>query len=1040
MPVVSGEGTTAKRPFTRTKAESPRCDKCFPENSPGRPFVGTKAELPCCSKCFPTSRPEPGVSVPTPMTECSKTTPAPQVPYPAELRSPGVSPRKQTGVGSGERQHRSDLNPKLAAGLLKARLADQQDKPDPVSDDSESDDDPCPPLLQRTHNSELSDSSDDDSNEGRRPVARRRNKKRLLDAAVRDEEILSSKYLPSDAKEFLPCPLVGPDDTFNPPSTLVSNLKKVAQMEVEAPLHPNVRFGTDANSAGFNTEVLRQNDYDLEKVIAANPGTTLDFGSEFRPVEQLEMILGHHPNFNEFKEIVSNGMPYRMSRELSEEDRLKELKAVLKRGNHKSAQQNEAEAKRLLTKDVVHGFSLPILPEAVLKVKDAQAQPLGIVSQATINEKGERTNKDRLTQDLSISIEVEAASINARVNMEEYPDMFYGWCLLRLLHFIHALRFMFPNQRILIAKYDYSDAYRRICHSAKAAAQSIAVLAGIAYVALRLTFGGSPNPPTWCGFSEMVTDLSNELLMCEDWCPSDLRSPAQPITPAPKVLPDDVPFGKAEEAAVVVPTTTTSKTDGFIDDLVNVTLDTPRNRERAPHAVPLAMHCTSRPHAGNKEPIMRRSILSIIKLLAEGTHAEIQVVLGWLLDTRRFLISLPDDKFEAWLGQLIETVARGWITFSDLETLVGRLNHAATIIPLSRHFLNRIRDRQKKGLHQNQRVTLSKHELLDLELWMAFLSLAHKGISINQVIMRQPNFLMWSDSCPYGVGGYNLAGRGWRIMIPEASPLFGESSINNWLEFLGTLINVWLVCLDDPMGSRCLLALGDSTTAIGWVWRSGRVDHSSVCFEVIQETARKLASLLIDSSHVLATQHLQGTLNIVADLLSFTQTRDKFNPIAFDDPPEDVLTQRFHSYLPSQIPSNFVISHLPNEILSWVTQQMVLLESSLIQSRKKATKMTTEPGVAGRAFVPKPEWVMTPSSLLYPETNPNWLPGPFSHSIATLRSMNQVDLAGNVASRWSAARCAVPQAVWLRRSGIIYNQAPSTSRAARSCIPKSSPS
>ena len=194
--------------------------------------------------------------------------------------------------------------------------------------------------------------------------------------------------------------------------------------------------------------------------------------------------------------------------------------------------------------------------------------------------------------------------------------------------------------------------------------------------------------------------------MCDDWNPSDLRSPAQPVTPDPKVLQADVPFGKADQAAVVVPTTTTSKTNGFIDNLINVALNTSRNRERAPHAVPLVMHCTSRPHAGDNEPIMRRSILSIIKLLAEGTHAEVQVVLGWLLDTRRFLISLPDDKFEAWLGQLIETVARGWITFSDLETLVGRLNHAATIIPLSRHFLNRIRNRQKKRLHQNQRVTL----------------------------------------------------------------------------------------------------------------------------------------------------------------------------------------------------------------------------------------------------------------------------------------------------------------------------------------------
>jgi hypothetical protein len=58
-----------------------------------------------------------------------------------------------------------------------------------------------------------------------------------------------------------------------------------------------------------------------------------------------------------------------------------------------------------------------------------------------------------------------------------------------------------------------------IAHSASAAVQSVIVVAGIAYIELRLTFEGSPNPPTWCAFSEMVTDLSNEIPLCDDWDP-----------------------------------------------------------------------------------------------------------------------------------------------------------------------------------------------------------------------------------------------------------------------------------------------------------------------------------------------------------------------------------------------------------------------------------------------------------------------------------------------------------------------------------------
>jgi hypothetical protein len=47
------------------------------------------------------------------------------------------------------------------------------------------------------------------------------------------------------------------------------------------------------------------------------------------------------------------------------------------------------------------------------------------------------------------------------------------------------------------------------------------------------------------------------------------------------------------------------QTDSFINDLIRVFLDTPKNRKREPHAVPLAIHITSRPHMGPAKPITR---------------------------------------------------------------------------------------------------------------------------------------------------------------------------------------------------------------------------------------------------------------------------------------------------------------------------------------------------------------------------------------------------------------------------------------------------
>ena len=98
--------------------------------------------------------------------------------------------------------------------------------------------------------------------------------------------------------------------------------------------------------------------------------------------------------------------------------------------------------------------------------------------------------------------------------MSAYTEMIYGWCLPRILHYIVAVRAAHLTKAIFACKYDYSDAYRRVAHSATAAAQTISIHDGRGYLSLRLTFGGCPNPPTFCMFSEVATDLANELSQC----------------------------------------------------------------------------------------------------------------------------------------------------------------------------------------------------------------------------------------------------------------------------------------------------------------------------------------------------------------------------------------------------------------------------------------------------------------------------------------------------------------------------------------------
>jgi hypothetical protein len=306
-------------------------------------------------------------------------------------------------------------------------------------------------------------------------------------------------------------------------------------------------------------------------------------------------------------------------------------------------------------------------------------QPAGLALQFTLLEDGSRVPKRRHTQDSSFALTFPKASVNERIDMDAYPKMIYGWCLSHIVHFIVALRLRHPTKKIFIAKYDYLDAYRRIAQSASAAAQAIIVVAGIAYIALWL---GSPNPPTWCTFSEMVTYLSNEIPLCHDWDPDTLRSPAQPVTPEPVKLPEDQPMSLAQPMAVVVPTAVTGRTGSFINDLIRIFLDTPTNRDREPHAVSSAIHVTSRPHLGPDEPVTQWGLLSDPKLMAEGTPADIQIVLGWALNTRNLTILLPFDKFEAWSAGLDAIILPGKTPLAslnpqwDASTMLGTSSHS----------------------------------------------------------------------------------------------------------------------------------------------------------------------------------------------------------------------------------------------------------------------------------------------------------------------------------------------------------------------------
>jgi hypothetical protein len=253
--------------------------------------------------------------------------------------------------------------------------------------------------------------------------AEKRNFQRISDANKRDEVTLG-EYLSEDINDVLPEPIHGPNDSFDPGEEFLKKLTEVATTDVEPPRPAPIVFKTSPEALQANDHLLKSYSYDLERLFADFQDTTLGYGSEFRPLDQLEKVLGGHPEFEALAGLVRNGMDYRFKTEISESERLRELQGMLERGNHKSTEKESDKATELLAKDVAHGFSIPISPETVEKVKGAMVQPLGLTSQFTLAADGSRKIKNRLTQDLTfiyVELQNELGSFESTNTCESTP-------------------------------------------------------------------------------------------------------------------------------------------------------------------------------------------------------------------------------------------------------------------------------------------------------------------------------------------------------------------------------------------------------------------------------------------------------------------------------------------------------------------------------------------------------------------------------------------------------------------------------------------
>ena len=249
-------------------------------------------------------------------------------------------------------------------------------------------------------------------------------------------------------------------------------------------------------------------------------------------------------------------------------------------------------------------------------------------------------------------------------------------------------------------------------------------------------------------------------------------------------------------------------------------------------------------------------------------------------------------------------------------------------------------------------------------------------------------------------------------------------------------ITLWLSlieCEEQNLIDEMILILGDNTCAISWIFKSG-LSTTSIYRNAVLFIARKIADLVIESKNFIDSQHLPGVLNLISDWLSFEGTsriengKPKANPIASDCPSNEVVTHRILSAFPQLVPEGFQVSQLPEDILSFARQAILIFESSLTLRQKLDLRAKTESGDVGRPTATNTWEDQTPALLEYPQTKPNSPVGPSLKCTEDPISQSQEALLDDVRFQWRDRLSAKPSALWVRRCGTVSGAIPFTRR------------
>ena len=547
--------------------------------------------------------------------------------------------------------------------------------------------------------------------------------------------------------------------------------------------------------------------------------------------------------------------------------------AAVERGPHPTAL--TAEAIELFAEDISYqekaGFCQVFLWDELrrLQPKNLKISPVAVVPQVG--------RRGRIILDLSFPVYQEVdgvmtiiqSSVNdtTEIKAPTIPVKEIGKVLHRLLHFMKMTR---AGKWILFSKLDISDGFWRLVVRTEDSFNFAFVLPQLPGQPTRIVvpsavqMGWVESPSYFCAVTETARDITQHLINTNASLPAHPIENLMAIPTVPLRARTDEP-----DSSIQV----------YVDDFVNATTQStdetyvPKIRRASIHGIHSVFPETATTkHANGKEPISESKLKK-----GDGNFDTTKEMIGFRFCGIKRTVCLPAAKAKRFIKETHTMLRRKRIPLKLLQTVVGKLRHAAVILPAARGFftpINNIMNTTERSITLN---IDAKSALLDTCTLIH--QLGNRPTHVNELIPDPPSHVAYHDAAAEGAGGvwFSLIDRMqpvvWRLEFPQdiANDVRSQdnptgSLTNSDLELAAEIFAVGIIVETEPnIKHKTIGTLCDNSPTVSWIERMA----SKSIFPTAGRLLRGLAYML-HSRQVggVITVHVAGVDNVMADLAS----------------------------------------------------------------------------------------------------------------------------------------------------------------------------